>query len=213
MESHQGEEEDGDSRSQGEQVGGENDFGFKGMEDPVMDKEKKRAREESEESKALKKEILKLVSRYPKLELRTSRVIMDKLNEMSEDDLRIVRDNCISDLSELRGTPVSAFVLFCITQPVDYQFLPGYTDQCMSDQELKRDVESEMIAIFGDLSNRINIFFRLLNNAYITWKRLKGEYTDYASRPRQEPDESVGTEPKEGDEEKRATTNFSKSPW
>jgi hypothetical protein len=203
--------ESGSESEHGEE-GGEA-FGFHPMEDPVEDKTKKRAREESEESKALKKEILKLVARYPKLELRTSKIIMEKLNEMTEDELRIVRDNCINDLSELRGTPVSAFVLFCITQPVDYQFLPGYTEQCMSDIELKRDVETEMISIFGDLSTRVNIFFRLLNNAYITWKRLKGEHIEYATRTNQGPDEPIGAKPGDGEEEKRATANFSKQAW
>lgn len=161
-----------ESESEVENVG--NAYGFEAMAEPVEDETKKRKREESEESKALKKEIIKLVARYPSLEIRTSRVVMEKLNNMDEDELRIVRDNCISDLTELRGTPVSSFVLFCITQPVDWK-LPGYTDQCMSDLELKRDIESEIIALMGDLSNRVNIFFRLINNAYITWKKSKGE--------------------------------------
>jgi len=168
---------------------GEGKNGFMGMGDPVDEAKKKRAREESEESKALKKEIIKLVSRYPSLELRTSKVIMEKLNEMGEDELKIVRDNCVNDLSELRGTPVSSFVLFCVTSPVDWK-LPGYTEQCLSDVELKRDVETEMISLFGDLSTRINIFFRLLNNAYITWKRSRPEgYSEYAPTRKQEPNE------------------------
>lgn len=167
-------------------------FGFEPMAEVVEEKDKKRAREESEEAKALKKEIIKLVARYPKLELRTSKVIMEKLNLMDEDELRIVKDNCISDLAEMRGTPVSSFVLFLITTPVDWK-LPGYTEECLNDLELKRDVETEMITLFGDLSNRINIFFRLLNNAYITWKKSRPEgYSDAARTFQESPKQSDG---------------------
>lgn len=204
MEQRGGEEEFTGAQSESE---GDENFGFSPMEDPVEDEKKKRAREESEESKQLKKDILRMVARYPSLELRTSKLIMDKLNEMDEDELRMVRDNCMNDLAEKRGTPVSAFVLFCITQPIDYQFLPGYTEQCMSDIELKRDVETEMISIFGDLSNRVNIFFRLLNNAYITWKKLKGDPIEYATGTVQESNESNGTNRGEKDD---IATGFSK---
>lgn len=162
--------------------GSENEFGFKPMEEPILDESKKRKREESEESKTLKREILRYVARYPKLELRTSKQIMSRLDEMEEDELRIVRDNCVTDLSEIRGAPVASFAIFAITKPVDMS-LPGYTEQCLQDVELKRDVETELINILGELGNRINIFFRLLNNAYITWKKRRGEYFDDAPTP------------------------------
>jgi hypothetical protein len=189
--------------------------GFTPMEEPVESEKKKRAREESEESKALKKEILKLVARYPKLELRTSKEIMDKLNEMGEDELRIIRDNCVNDLAEMRGTPVASFVVFLITQPVDWK-LPGYTDQCLSDIELKRDVETELIMLLGDLSNRINIFFRLLNNAYITWKKSRSDNYSFeynASRAEQEPNSETNRASGREEEDTAKADRTGESPW
>ncbi len=207
-----------DSQQEQEQHEGEQ-FGFKPMEEPVEDEKKKRAREESEESKALKKEIVRIIARYPQLILRTSKQIMDKLNEMGEDELRIVRDNCLNDLVEIRGSPASSFVLFCITRPVDAYLLPGYTDQCLSDTELQRDVETEMIALLGELSNRINIFFRLINNAYITWKKNRGEtFPDInAARPQPKSDgEDVDPNKRKGGEEGTEafrTNSINESPW
>lgn len=184
MESQPHSESESECSSSQEEKGGENPYGFEPMECPTEEAEsKKRKREESEESKQLKKEILRYVSRYPQLQLRTSRQIMERLNEMDEDELKIVRDHCITDLSDIRGSPVASSVIFAVTKPIDVTFLEGYTEQCLSDIELKRDVETEIISILGDLSNRINIFFRLLNNAYITWKKNRGEYVFDAKTP------------------------------
>lgn len=214
MEKQSDKASDDESESNQEQEEGL-ECGFEAMDEPVESEKKKRAREESEESKALKKEILKLVARYPKLELRTSKEIMNKLNEMGEDELRIIRDNCVNDLAELRGTPVASFVVFLMTQPVEWK-LPGYTDQCMSDIELKRDVETEIILVLGDLSNRINIFFRLLNNAYITWKKSKGGYTfeeQYAARAQQEPNSEIDRAGSREEEDTIKTTRVGESSW
>ncbi len=189
-------------------------YGFKPMSEPVIDEAKKREREESEASKTLKKEILKMVSRYPMLELRTSQAIMEKLNTMSEDELQTIRDNCLTDLAELRGTPVASFTIFLMTQPVDQYLLPGYTDQCLSDIELKRDVENEIVSIMGELSNRINIFFRLLNNAYVTWKRRKigtDPWESHASRTAQEPHKE--SNPSNDNEENTTPIRNRESPW
>lgn len=214
MEKESNKASDEESESNQEQEEGR-EYGFEAMDEPIESEKKKRAREESEQSKALKKEILKLVARYPKLELRTSKEIMNKLNEMGEDELVIIRDNCINDLAEMRGTPVASFVVFLMTQPVDWK-LPGYTDQCLSDIELKRDVETEIIMLLGDLSNRINIFFRLLNNAYITWKKSRGDHSyDYSDAPRaqQEPNaENARAGDKEEESDSKAA-RAGESPW
>ncbi len=213
MESQAEESSHGDEQ----EFGGNND-GFQPMEEPIEIENKKRVREESEESKALKKEILKLVARYPQLELRTGKIIMDKMADMDEDELRMVRDNCINDLAEIRGTPVASFAVFCLTQPIDRYFLQGFTEQCLSDIELKRDVETELILLLGELSNRVNIFFRLLNNAYITWKKSRGEKFEElnATRPfpksNKESDEPLNNE--ERDESPAYRTNTAReSPW
>lgn len=206
--SHEGEQEMGEGNQKAQ--------GFQPMEDPVEDKEKKRKREESEQSKALKREIIKMVARYPELELRTGKQIMDKLNEMGEDELVMVRDNCINDLAEIRGTPAASFATFCVTQPVDRYLLPGYTEQCLSDLELKRDIETEMILLLGELSNRVNIFFRLLNNAYITWKKSKGEHFEdlnaTSAKPKFNREDEGSCSEEEGDSSPAYRTSTSREP-
>lgn len=192
-------------------------FGFQAMEEPSVDEEKrgtKRPREDTEEMKQLKREILRYVGRYPTLELRSSKQITDRLDQMTVEELRIVRDNCVTDLSDIRGAPVASFAVFCMSKPFD-AFLPGYSDQCLQDTELKRDVESEIIAVLGEMGNKVNIFFRLLNNAYITWKRQKhftnqgfdldAETTKKWTRiypPFAGPHQQRSEEPQEGGEEK-----------
>lgn len=157
---------------------GEMDMGFDeplpNPNDPVSKKRERPA--DSKEMKKLKSEICKLLSRYPTLVPRSSNLILEKLSEMSEEELHNVYQNCVNDLVEIRGTPVAKFSIFILTKVIDDRFLPGFTDECMKDPELKRDIESEIINILGELSNRVNIFFRFINNAYVAYKRARREY-------------------------------------
>lgn len=194
-------EEDYDLGSDVEQQVGEDNYGFKPLEEPEQKEEKKRKREESEASKQYKKEIIRILSKYPDVQLRTSKQIMDRLEEMPEEELLNVRDNCIADLQEIRGSPAASFLLFGITQPVDWK-MPGYTECCLRDEELLRSVDLEIINTLGDLGNRMYIFFRLLNNAYSTWRKNKGEdcELDHAKRSKRAREEG------DGEEDHQATT-------
>ncbi len=144
-----------------------NDYGFepadKPREEPV----------ETEAVKKLKQDINLLICRYPALQPRTSHALMEKLAALSEQELQNVYLNAINDVSELRGTP-SAETVLLTTTPIDWK-IPGYTDYCMKDVELKRDIESEIVLLFGWLGNKVNIFFRLVNNAYTVYRINTGQ--------------------------------------
>lgn len=163
-----------------EQSNGEVDMGFdEPLPNPNEPKSNKRDRPpDSKEMKKLKQEICKLLSRYPNLVPRSSNLILEKLNDMGEEELNNVYQNCLNDLIEIRGTPVAKFAIFILTKVIDERLLPGFTDECMKDVELKRDIEGEILNLLGALSNRINIFFRFMNNGYVAYKKLRGEF-DY----------------------------------
>ena len=161
---------------------GEIDMGFDApLPNPnatPMSKDKRPRPVETTTMKELKKNICKVLSRYPTLVPRSSNLILEKLNEMSEGDLENVYQNCLNDLIEIRGTPVAKFSIFILTTFIDSKFLPGFTDECMRDLELKRDIEAEIINLLGELNNRINIVFRFFNNGYIAYKKARHEYIE-----------------------------------
>lgn len=172
--SNQEQEHDG-----GDSEGGEIDMGFdKPLPNPNEEKSKKREREpDTEVMKRLKADICKLLSRYPALVPRSSNLILEKLNDMDEGELGNVYQNCLNDLIEIRGTPVAKFTIFLLTKLIDDRFIPGFTDECMNDVELKRDIEAEIINLLGELNNRVNILFRFLNNGYTAYKKSRHEYS------------------------------------
>ncbi len=141
-------------------------FGFDPIEREEPPKEEK---VETEEEKKLKRDINLLICRYPSLQIRTSHKLMEKLDGLEEDELRNVYMNAINDITELRGTP-SAQTVLLLTYPIDMK-LPNYTEYCMKDVELKRDIEAELVVLFGWLGNKINILFRLINNAYVVYRQ------------------------------------------
>lgn len=112
-----------------------------------------------------KEKINKLCCRYPKMKPRTSHALMEQLSFLSLQELENVYMNMINDLSDIRGTP-SAETVLLVTKAID-PWVPHYSEVCLKDVELKRDVETEMMEIFGWFGNRINILFRLINNIYI----------------------------------------------
>ncbi len=141
-------------------------YGF----DPLEKEEVVEEKVETEAQKKLKKDINLLICRYPSLQIRTSHKLMEKLGGLSEEELRNVYMNAVNDVTELRGTP-SAQTVLLLTYPIDLK-LPGYTEYCMRDLELKRDIESELVLLFGWLGNKINIIFRLINNAYLVHRQI-----------------------------------------
>jgi hypothetical protein len=141
---------------------------------------------EPPEIKKLKQDINLLICRYPGLQPRTSHALMEKLSNLTEEELKNVYLNCVNDVAELRGTPTAETALL-LTLPVN-SMIPGYTDYCMKDVELKRDIESELIQLFGWLGTKINILFRLFNNGYIVMrentKKESGEWDEEDEAPK-----------------------------
>lgn len=157
----------------------EANFGFHGMEQPVeKERQQKRQREETEEEKGLKAKINLLLCRYPALVPRTSSAIMKKLDELSASELKNVYTNALNDIAEVRGTPSAETIILALTYHADSSYLVGYTDTCLKDVELKRDIETEVIELIGFLNNKVNILFRFINNAYSTYKRNRTIYRD-----------------------------------
>ena len=150
---------------------GDTNFGFNPMADPREEESKKRKLEETSEMVRLKAEIQTMLCRYPKLVPRTSHVIMEKLDNCNELELRNVYQNCLNDIRELRGCPAANGTIFLLTKFINDWYLPGYTDECLRDQELSHDIESELTILLGMISNKVNIVFRFLNNAYTTYTK------------------------------------------
>lgn len=147
-----------------------NNFGFTPMEDPEVAEKKKRKREESEEARNLKYEIQTLLCRYPTLVPRTSHGVMDKLNALDDDELHNVYLNCLNDVSELRGNPIANSVIYGSTYFIN-QFIPGFTEECMNDIELKRNIESTVTVWLGKINTAAQMLFQFGNNAYVASRK------------------------------------------
>lgn len=144
-----------------------NNFGFSPLaSENQEERPNKRKREESEESRRLKTEIQLLLCRHPKLIPRTSHEIMEKLNTLSDEELFNVHLNALNDVAELKDNPSGAAVIMAMTKPVDLAFLPGFTQLCLNDGDLRRNVEAEVTLYLGRVSGLWLVAFQLLNNAY-----------------------------------------------
>lgn len=129
--------------------------------------------EETPEILAIRAKIARLLSSYPSIKLRSTYAMMDQLRSLDLAELQNVYTNAIIDLEQVRGTPSAEALLTAICTPVDLYF-PGYLQECMMDQDLKRDVEAEVINWLGEPGAKSNICFRLVNNAYNCYKRARG---------------------------------------
>ncbi len=157
---------DGHATSQWEATE-DNNFGFQGLEeDPALTAAKKRKAEESAKTKELKEKIRVLLTRYNRLVPRTSHALMQKLEGLTEGELDNVYKNCLTDVQEFRGMKAAECITLAITYPVDTFLLPNYTQHCLRDQELLRDIDAELQDMVGYFSNRMQILIRLMSNAY-----------------------------------------------
>jgi hypothetical protein len=116
----------------------DNNLGFVPMDTP---NELKRERERTEEEKQLLEKINLLLCRYPGLVPRTSAAIMSRLNELGLTELKNVYTNIVNDVTEIRGTPCADSVILALTYHADMH-MGGFTNECLDDIELKRDIES-----------------------------------------------------------------------
>lgn len=127
---------------------------------------RKRDIKEEIECEIWSEKINRLICKYPGLELRTSSEMMEILSQFNLKELKNIHTNCINDTMELRGTPTSEFTISALTYHINKNYVKGYTSKCLNDVELKREIEEEIIEIFGMLSNKFTILFRMVNNLY-----------------------------------------------
>lgn len=153
----------------------EEQFGFTpAVEEPEQETNKKVA--DSPAVRIIKEKINGLLCRYPELQLRSTAGTMVMLDNYDEQELVNILQNCINDLQRIRGVPAAELLIHILAGLVDWKLLPGYLDRCMADEELKRDVESEMMNWIGLMNTRLNIAFRFMNNAYVQVFRPDAPY-------------------------------------
>jgi hypothetical protein len=161
-----------ESRSQDEESlsedGEDAQHGFTPME---ADERPKDSVVETPEIIELRSKINQLLCRYPELTPRSSEEILKKLKEYDVEALRNILQNCLNDLQKVRGTPTAECVIYLVASLVEILYIPNYVETCIKDEELKRDIESEVTYWLGCISNRMNIVFRFLNNAYTCVRR------------------------------------------
>ncbi len=183
-----------------------NPYGFKPSEDPkTPDHDEELNEEEAAEREQLIGELLQMVSRYPQLKLRSSNELLERLKHFTLEQLRNVHFNASNDISELRGTPCATTVLLG-TVYLD-RYLPHYSDICLADVELKRDIENEVVDFFGYFGAGVNILFRLVNNAIVAKQRAAGYETSI--NPADQggaPEEGEHIQNINNDKEKESTT-------
>lgn len=151
---------------------GEN-FGFVPMEDDLP--KPVEVKVVTPEMLAVKDKILQLLSRYPELSPRSSSAIAETLSQYDLGALNNIYNNCLNDLQIVRGTPSAELVIYLLAGSIDARFIPGYLEVCLDDIELQRDIESEMFSLLHWFGNKVNIAFRLINNAYKTIHGIRQE--------------------------------------
>ncbi len=155
-------------------------YGFKPMEEEAPPPQQTQiASGDQEKAKKLRLQLNTLVLRYPTLQLRNSEGLLKKLENVTLAELENMHMNAVADMLTIRGTPTAKTALLAV-KPVDY-YLPNYYDHCAKDEELKRDIEAEMIEQFGFFGNKINILLGLARNGFSTWEdnekaRLSGGF-------------------------------------
>lgn len=98
------------------------------------------------------------------VQLRSSAACLEQLGHLDAQQLDSVYDNLITDISHIRGTPTASAALIPLRYLAD-PYIPGYYKECREDAELKMDIESEFVSLFGLLGNKANILCRLVINA------------------------------------------------
>lgn len=176
-----GEGEENFERELGEE---EENYGFQPFENDE-EKEKKKEQDMSPAAQQLRIQINRLICRYPQLTPRSSSHTIETLNRYSLEQLQNIYDNCINDLQSVRGTPTSEMVINVTGSLVErYSSLRGFRERCLTDTELNRDIEAEMISLLYYCGNKLQIAFRFANNAFKCYFDLE----DAPNKPPEEPE-------------------------
>jgi hypothetical protein len=132
------------------------------------DKEEKRKKE-------VKLKINELLCRNPGLKPRDSLPLMNLFESYSLDQLENIYTNCLNDLIEHRGMSASSVLIKCLSYVADV-LLPGFSDECLKDIELRKDLEYEAIDLLRYFGTRVNILFRLGDNALTAFEKNRYNY-------------------------------------
>ena len=196
-------------------------FGFNPLPENKTEKRgRKRKQMEEDDVFMLKREISKLLCQYPKLTIRSSNEVMGKLDELSHEELKNVYQNCLNDVTQLRGNPVATGIIHILTTYLNNRYIKGFTEECLKDEELKRNIDLEYTRLIGDASSRFIIVLQLINNAYNAMVKSNGWSTylfnDDAQKKAEEelrrknnerPDSSVNLHEENAVSKKQKTTN------
>ncbi len=126
----------------------------------------------------LKEKISKLLARHPNLQLRSSIKLLDKLEDCTEEQLENMLLNAQNDVSLLHGTPAALLIINFFGSLIDKYFVPGFLEECLLDDELKRDIETELFDKIGVLNSFYSIPMRTAANAMKASEKNKRKIDD-----------------------------------
>lgn len=126
----------------------------------------KRKEFEDEDEKKVKDEIITLLCRYPGFKLRSNIDLIHELDGMKINELKNVYQNLVNDITFRRGTPSADVFLVLSSHYITTNYAPSLTQKLLADEELRVDLEGEILKIFGLAGSKINIIFRYFLNLY-----------------------------------------------
>lgn len=130
--------------------------------DNEMDREE--VLEKTATSRAAKiRNITRLLRRNPGLQPRTYKELEINLKQYTEEELDEIYENLIFDVQSRGGAPVGEMGVQIATYPFNSR-LPMFREICMSDENLKRDIEIEFGEHIANISTRLLIAIRFINN-------------------------------------------------
>lgn len=138
--------------------------------------------EEEEELKILKSKIGRLLARNPKLVLRTTHKLVEKLEGISKEELENILYNANQDSAEINGTPVAVAILRSFARICNVIGIVRdngeFEEELIGDEPLKADVEMELAEYIGLLGTKLNIMFRVFNDYWSAQTKKKRKLDD-----------------------------------
>ncbi len=138
----------------------------------INEQEPKEGQVETPEMLEIKKQITAIVSRYPNIQLRSTFKLLEKLNNLSQEELNNMLTNAQNDIAQLNGTPGADFILSFIGSLGD-QYVPGFMEECMNDVILQRDIENQIFNYVGIMGPTATIPLRVAGCASRAKKRAR----------------------------------------
>ncbi len=111
---------------------------------------------------ALKKELSALVGRYPKIQLRSTFKLLEKLDGCSKEELENMLLNANNDIAILSGTPGAEIILSNAGAAMEV-YIPCIEEELMKDQYLMQDIENVIFSYIGIMGPMLNIPLRVMS--------------------------------------------------